>query len=471
MGKKTIMFKTKTGDNFMNKQRLLYIVLLGSICITKSALATGSTPVNQTKVNMTQTIADACSQDSNSNDANFQARCNALVGAVGGVPDNLPLSLNSDVSDNAAIDGINQIAPEQQIVPGVQATRTMKSVLSIANAAVSSRLDVIRAQLHNPQATRYADNSQFDSGRFSFALNPTHTGGSAGIADSSRLGVWGNGSYITGDVDTSGNQLGFDFDNWGGTLGVDYRLTNNIVAGAAFSYLNTDADVNSSGSQVESDSYTGSIFGMYSHDSGLYVDVIASYGAAQFDIERSINYTANGDVVNAIAKGDPDGYQYSFGAGIGYQYSVGATTIEPFARADYQELEIKSFDETESGQGLGWASHFSKQRIRSLPTTVGLRLSHAISTTWGVIQPQVHGAWYHEFKDDQRTIQTRFLGNGGNRTFNIVTEGPDRDYYTVGASLTATLAHGITAFAGYSTMLGYRNIDSHRVTFGGRLEF
>jgi outer membrane autotransporter protein len=470
------MKKLKQQNNKAPKKRGLFLsIAVGSLCAAGMVNAS-DTPVNQTKINMTSVIADACSQDSQINQIDFQTRCNAFIGAAGS-PAALPLSF-SDTSSVDNIDGvsqltngINQVAPEQQIVSGVQATRTMKSVLSIANVAVLSRLDVMRAQMHHPDASRYADKSQYDSGRFAFALRPTPTGGAAGIADSSRLGIWGNGTYTTGDVDTSANQQGFDFDNWGGTLGVDYRITNNLVAGAAFSYLNTDADVDNSGSTVESDSYTGSIFGMYSHDSGFYVDAIASYGAAEFDISRSISYIVGTDVVNATAEGDPDGSQYSFGAGIGYQYSIGATSIEPFARATYQELEIDSFSESESGAGVGWGSRFAQQRVRSLPTTVGLRLSHAFSTSWGVFQPQVHGAWYHEFKDDQRTIKTSFLGNGGNRTYNIVTEGPDRDYYTVGASLSATLPHGITAFAGYSTMLGYRDVNSHQVTFGGRLEF
>lgn len=463
----------KTKEKQHHKHGLICTALLGSFCTSGSVTAANSTPINQTKVNLTTAVAIACSQDGNLNTVDFQNRCNALVGAAGG-PANFPLSLSdesSDRTDSTLLNSINQVAPEQEIVPGVQATRTMKSVLGVANAAVASRLDVLRAQSIQPQTIRYAERSQQDYGQFSFNLNPTQTGGSAGIADSHQLSVWGKGNYITGDVDTSNNQLGFDFDNWGGTIGVDYRINDNIVTGAAFAYLNTDADVDNSDSQVQSDSYTGTVYGIYTHDSGLYIDGVASYGAVDFEIKRHIRYTVNGDPVNTVTEGDPDGDQFSFGAGIGYQYSIGATTIEPFARADYQQLEIDSFSETESGQGTGWAAHFSRQRVRSLPTTVGLRLNHAFSTSWGILQPQIQGAWHHEFKDDRRTIQTSFLGNQRNRTFNIVTENPDRDYFTVGASLSTTLPHGISTFLSYSTIQGYQNIDSHQITLGGRLEF
>jgi outer membrane autotransporter protein len=449
--------------------------MLGLVIMVSGAIpsAIAETPINQTKTNMSNAILTACGQGPTVNGADFQNRCDAVVGAGGGSDGFITSVTNSaDGQNTDLINSINQVAPEQLIVPGVQATRTMKSVTSIANAAVSSRLDTLRASLHH-STTQLANRSQVESGRFVFAANPELRGGAAGIGDTSRLGIWGNGTYITGDVDTSTNQLGFDFDNWGGTLGVDYRITNDLVAGAAFTYLNTDADVDSSAGNVESDSYTGSIYATYSHQGGFYVDGIASYGASDFDISRRIQYSLVTDVLGTVdttAEGDPSGSQYSFGLGIGYQFAVGSSTIEPFARADYQEYEIDSYSER---GGQGWGERFSRQRIRSLPTSVGLRLSNAFSMPWGVLIPQAHGAWHHEFKDDSRTITTSFLGDGGAtpNQFSIVTEGPDRDYYTVGASLNATFVHGITAFVAYNTLLGYRDVDSHRVTFGGRLEF
>jgi len=471
---------SKKGENMYEKQNVLCMTSITFCGLLIVGNANSATPINETKLGMTDVISRGCQQGPTVNSADFQNRCNALAIGVSGPGNLVPvISGNqnvingaelSDTEVNTLVGAVGQIAPEQQIVPGVQATRTMSSIQNIANTAVISRLGVLRAQMRQAKGVRYANRFDRNSGYFSFASNGFPSGGSAGIADSNRLSIWGNGTYFEGNVDTSSNQLGFGFDNWGGTVGVDYRITDEVVAGASFSYLGTNANVDNSGSRIKSDSYTGSIFAMYTHDSGFYVDGVASYGGADFDITRSIQYTFNGDDVNASAKGTPGGLQYSVGAGVGYQYTTGATTIEPYARADYRGLEIDSFDESESGLGVGWASHFSRQRVRSLPTTVGMRLNHAFSTSWGIIQPQINGAWHHEFKDNQRNIQTRFLGNGGDLRYNIVTESPDNNYFTVGASISFTLPHGITAFTGYSRLLGYHNITSQRVTFGGRME-
>ena len=470
--------------NTKQSARNLAIVLAGfSPCL----LALDSTPLNNTKRNMSTQILSACAQETSTdvnatqiNSGLFQRRCNALVGSGGGGGSfistvNNSFSQDGDISPLA--NAINRIAPEQLITSGVQATRTMGNVASIATTAISSRLTTLRTASYNASTTQLAK-ALVNSGKYSFSFNPDVRGGAAGIADTGRLGIWGNGTFNTGDVDSSTNQLGFDFDTWGGTIGADYRVSNDLVAGLAFTYLNTDADVTNSSGNVESDSYTGTVYATYSHESGFYVDGMASYGSIDFDISRNIVYNVNTNgadgIVNGTAKGDPSGAQYSFGMGIGYQFSVASASIEPYARADYLEYEIDSY--SESG-ATGWEARFGKQRVRSLPTTVGLRLSNAFSLPWGVLLPQIHGAWHHQFKDDKRRINAGFLGDGAllgkgpiNR-FNIVTEGPDRDYYTVGASVTATLANGITAFVAYNTLLGYRDIDSHRVTFGGRLEF
>jgi outer membrane autotransporter protein len=450
-----------------------WIFLVCFICLTGLVRADDVRLVNRTQESMSNAMADVCSQ-AGFNQQNLNNRCAELGIEVNGNFDLIRLPIGTDASQNPVNDAITQIAPEQAIVPSVQATRTMRGMLGAANAAIISRMMLLRAQMRNPHAIRFANRLQQNPGLFSFDFRPSQSGGSAGIADISRLGIWGNGNYTGGNVDTSTNQLGFSFNNWGGDLGADYRINNNIVVGAAFSYMGTNANVVNSASTVKSDSYTGSIFSMYTHDSGFYVDGIASYGGVNYELFRSIQYdtintTTNSPFTATIPiTGKPDALQYSFGGGIGYQYSIGATSIEPFARANYQELIIDSFNESNAA----WAMHFNKQHISSLPTTVGLRLSHAFSTSWGVFQPQIHGAWNHEFSDDQHIIQARYINSTSpDNKFSVVAQSPDRDYFTVGASLVATLSHGISVFTQYGTILGYQDLSSHRVAFGGRIEF
>ncbi|PXW86106.1 outer membrane autotransporter protein [Nitrosomonas sp. Nm84] len=460
----------------MRSKNLIVFFLKASvflcICHTSVAKAADARLVNETQANMSNAMVDVCLDTRNASTGLIN-RCDQLLKEIDNDADRMRVNVGEDASNNPVYDAITQIAPEQAIVPSIQAARTMRGMLGASNAAVISRMTQLRAQMRDPNAVHFAQRVQQNPGSFSFALSPSQSGGSAGIADSNRLGIWGNGNYTAGNVDTSTNQQGFNFGNWGGDLGVDYRINNNIVVGSAFSYTGTNANVNDSRSTVKSDSYTGSIFSMYTHNSGLYIDGIASYGGINYQLNRDIVYTlgTTGAVVDNIPSiaGRPDGSQYSFAGGIGYQYNRGATTVEPFARANYQELMIDSYKESNVA---AWAMGFSKQNISSLPTTLGLRLNHAFSTSRGIFQPQVLGAWNHEFSDNQHSIDVRYLNsNNINNNFHVLAQNPDRDYFTVGASLIGTLPHNVSVFVSYNTILGYQDLSSHRVTFGGRINF
>lgn len=63
-----------------------------------------------------------------------------------------------------------------------------------------------------------------------FAAVSSAVPGSAPEA-SSRLGVFANRTYTQGDKDATSRAAGFDAHTAEGTLGVDYRFTNNVALG------------------------------------------------------------------------------------------------------------------------------------------------------------------------------------------------------------------------------------------------
>ena len=87
--------------------------------------------------------------------------------------------------------------------------------------------------------------------------------------------------------------------------------------------------------------------------------------------------------------------------------------------------------------------------------------------------PQLRGEWHHEFEDDEPDTKASFLGDttvsGG--LFTVLGNNPDTDYFKLGAGVSATLAHGVSAFFDYQALVGYDDVTSHQFTLGGRLEF
>jgi outer membrane autotransporter protein len=403
--------------------------------------------INNTQTNMARVIEIAC--PSGQNESEFQARCNALVGAAFQAEGATAINTNP----------LQQVSPEQIPSQGITATRTSFN-------AIAGRLGALRAGARGFQV------AGLGSGALPVNLaslaNPLGgaAGDSSGVWD--KLGGFVNGNYNTGNVDSSLNQLGYNLNSGSINAGLDYRFSNDLILGAAFTYTRAESSFDRNGGSLDSNAYTGALYGTYYATDNLYFDAITSIGAIDYASTRQISYVVP-EVVNTQAKAAPTGNQYSVSVGSGYNFAVKQWLFNPYVKANYIKLDVDRF--SESG-GNGWGMAFSDQGVESVTTTVGNQISYAFSTSWGVFTPNVRGEWHHQYKDGSRNIAVRFLGDTtSGLSFNTVTNSPDRNYFTVGTGVSGTFAGGLSAFLNYDALVGYRDVESHLFTMGARLEF
>ena len=194
----------------------------------------------------------------------------------------------------------------------------------------------------------------------------------------SRLGVFANGTFTSGDKDATSLEAGFDFKTYGATLGADYRFTDNFILGVTFNYMSTNIDFDSfsflgspDGGGIDTQSFGFSIYGTYYVSNQFYVDGIFNFGRNHYDIDRRIIYSIPSTdrtgtlipgattTVNQTAQGGTNSTQYSFSVGAGYDFHVQGFTVTPFARLEYSRLDIDGYQEsinnTADGFGLGLA--------------------------------------------------------------------------------------------------------------------
>jgi outer membrane lipase/esterase len=429
--------------------------------------------VNPTQTNMADLISRVC--PSGNNEAQFQARCDAFFGFA----DEKRLNPNDPQKWRPGYAGaLQQISPEQFISQGTVATRSAGNIIGSRLAALrlgARGFNVAGLNFKGQNAMNFADRH-----------NVLATGGAAGDESApiwNRLGLFFNGMGTFGDVEDSPNQVGFDFRSAGITAGGDYRFSESLIVGAAFTYLRMESDFNpslgssNSRGSLNSDSYSGSIYATYYLPNGFYVDGLGTIGGLNYDSIRNINYTllnqTNGklfDSVNSAAVSNPGGKQYVASIGLGYNQNFGGINVSPYLRGNYNRLEVDGFDEQ---GGAGMAVGFGDQTVESVTSVLGAQLSYAVSTVKGVFTPYIHGEWRHEFEDSGRVIPVRFLGNTSSPslTFGTLTDSPDRNYFNLGAGVSATFAHGISGFLNYDTLLGYSRITSHALMAGARFEF
>lgn len=311
---------------------------------------------------------------------------------------------------------------------------------------------------------------------FADAMAQNRGTGAAG-ADSpellDRLGVFISGSIDFGDKDGTSNEFGFDFDTGGITAGVDYWFTKQLNLGAAIGYTDTGIDYDSNGGSLDTDGWSFSLYGNYNITNNFYVDGIFNYGALNYDSTRRISYDLSteidrSDPVNRKAKADYDGDQYSFSFGTGYNIYHNAWTFNLFGIFNYTRANINDY--TEKGAD-GLDLRVDDQTIKSLTTTLGSQVSYSISTSFGVLIPELSFDWEHEFEDDARTISNVFVNDPGGNVFDIPTDRPDRNYFHLSPGISAIFPNGVSVFLDYEVTLGREDITENVFTGGIRFEF
>lgn len=311
--------------------------------------------------------------------------------------------------------------------------------------------------------------------------------GDNGSAETLMIGPFSllvNGNYTWFDQDASDRERGYDGDTYGLELGLDYRLSDKAVIGGFLGYENTDFDYDkdeagrnftpqgNSGTN-DADTYSLVLFGAYDFTERLYAEGTIGASLTEFELERNVVFQESTRTIgqtNVRAKGDPDGNAYWVSGSLGYGFGSGALSYTPYVKAGYVRSEIDDYTEKDLN-GSGLQMIVDDNNRDSITTSVGIRGSYAYGMNWGVLVPQVHLEYEHEFDEDAQSSTTAYALDVNRNTFTIEGDGPDRDYFNAGVGVVSIFPNSWIVFLNYEGLFGYEDLDRHRVVAGLRREF
>ena len=337
--------------------------------------------------------------------------------------------------------------------------------LENARYKISRASDRIAELNGDSEASSTAAQSRVDIGPFSLMLN-------------------GGKTWIDRDRDITDAERGYDGDIWAAELGMDYRVSDRTVVGGFLGYETTDYEFDKDESGVnftpqsnsgenESDSYSITLFGSHYLDKKLAIEGSAGYSTTDYKFQRNVVFqesTRTTPQTNVRTEGKPDGDEYWFSLGASYDFEREELSYTPYIRATYIKSDIDSYTEKDLN-GSGLQMRIDGDDRTSVTTTAGIRASYAVSMDWGVLLPQVHAEYEHEFDQDAQQSTTSYVLDADKNKFSLEGDDPERNYFNLGAGVVAIMPNGWSAFLNYTGLVGYDDLKRHQLTAGLRMEF
>ena len=376
-------------------------------------------------------------------------------------------------------------AAEEIAAQGSMTTEFAASQLS----ALSARVAALRWGISGPRLTgvHEADGSIRVARSGSLPLG----GGASADAELvySRWSWFLDGAFGYGDKDPTDLEDAFDFDGQEITFGVDYRFSPMLAAGAMVGYSTKEVDFDSSRSvvdgRIKTDGYSGIAYALLEGERA-YLNGSLGFQRLSHDSRRRITYPSQNPLIPAVdslATGSTESDTLLATLGAGYAFRWGAFSIEPSLGLDYVDAKVDGFRETSVDNTSNGSPEdpfdlqIGDQDIESLDGSAGLQLQYVFTPRFGVVVPYVSGRYHHELLDDVRRVSALYADALGqliqtiDADFNVPTDPPDEDYYTVAAGTTVVLAGGLMGFVQYMKVLDLEDYSDAVITGGMRYEF
>jgi outer membrane lipase/esterase len=210
-----------------------------------------------------------------------------------------------------------------------------------------------------------------------------------------QRGPTGFNAWISGDISylKMANASGFPGDPGTPTaltVGLDYKVANDWLVGAAVSWATAKQPFSATGDFRQND-FAASLYAGYRGIS-IWLNTIATLGYAQFSVNRNVP----AGITVQTNNGSTNGQNASIGFEGGYNFTVGMLTSGPLAGVTLQHIKVSGFTETGSFTSLS----FGDQTRDSAVSELGYQASYDA----GWLQPFAKAAWHHEWAATDREV-------------------------------------------------------------------
>ena len=237
--------------------------------------------------------------------------------------------------------------------------------------------------------------------------------------------AWSEGSVSFGKIGDNPLSSAQDMTSLGISIGADKKTDNDKVSGVALRVGNTDVDVGTYGSKVDTNALSLSVYGSNSFDDRNFLEHVIGASYLDSDITRKNQGNTN------TQTGDREGKQVFGSLNFGREYEDGDVIITPTAHIDGSYTTLDSY--TESGPASS-ALSFNKQHIRSLMASLGVLIDRDHNLENSTLKSRFNLEYGKEFASDSHvitkyvTVDEAFDYRANQKDLNILTVGQGFDF-------------------------------------------
>jgi outer membrane autotransporter protein len=224
--------------------------------------------------------------------------------------------------------------------------------------------------------------------------------------------IWSEGSVTIGKTDESTISAIKKIKSNGITLGIDKIIDTNQIYGFAIRIEDDDSDIGSSGSKLDTDSLSLSLYGTLPFSEKTYIDSTLGVGLLRTDLTR----IHDSGTLTGKRKGEQVFGSILYGAE--FENEV---TLSPYGRIDAGYTKLKSFSDT----GAVAAINYNEQKIKTARASVGLLIDDEIQTQNATFMPNARIEYGKDVVDASDAVLSYAVYPNTDYTFKIDREESD----------------------------------------------
>ena len=272
--------------------------------------------------------------------------------------------------------------------------------------------------------------------------------------------AWSEGSVSFGKIGDNPLSSAQDMTSLGISVGADKKTDNDKVLGVALRVGNTDVDVGTYGSKVDTNTLSLSVYGSNSFDDRNFLEHVFGVSYLDSDIKRKNQGNTN------TQTGDREGKQVFGSLNFAREYEDGDVIITPTGRIDGSYTTLNGY--TESGNE---AIRYNDQDIKSLMASLGALIDQDANLKNANVRSRINLEYGKELASNSKLV-TSYVSD--NENFEYLSDEKNKDIYTVGLGFDFKHDHGLTISTDYQKQIiryiGFINKFTFSVGFLSRNE-